>query len=205
MITLERLLSFDKNDLSDLSKTLSGDELQQLVNWLSEKDDTIRYHAFLLLQYRSKDFGDVYPYWGIFCEKLESKNSYQRSIGLMLIAANSKWDIEDKLDDVIDEYLLLIYDEKPITVRQCIQSLCEIVPYKKHLCMKIADKLMALNISEVRETMQKSILIDILAVLAVIRKQQTNNEIESYILKVLSGGVLDKKAVKQVEVILRLT
>ena len=123
----------------------------------------------------------------------------------MLIAANAKWDMENKLDDIIDENLSLIYDEKPITVRQCIQSLCEIVPYKEHLLMKIADKLMSLNITEIRATMQKLILIDILTVLTMIRKQQTNNEIESYILNALSGGLLDKKAVKQVGAMLRWT
>lgn len=39
-------------------------------------------------------------------------------------------------------------------------------------------------------------------ILAMIRKQQSNNEMESYILNALSGGVLDKKAVKQVEAML---
>lgn len=202
MFTIERLVSFEKDDLQEVSKTISGDELQQLVDWLSEKDDKIRYHSFLILQHRSGYSGDVYQYWSTFCEKLKSENSYQRSIGLMLIAANSKWDIENKLDDVIDDYLSLIYDEKPITVRQCIQYLCEIVPYKKHLLMKISDRLMALKISEIRETMKKLILIDILTILAMIKKQLTNNEIETYIFNALTGGLLDKKSVKQVEAML---
>ncbi|MHB1392975.1 MAG: hypothetical protein ACYCYE_07850 [Clostridia bacterium] len=204
MLTIEKLLSFEKDDLQEASKTIIGDDLHQLVNWLSEKDDTIRYHSFLLLQHRSKDFSDVYPYWDIFCEKLKSINSYQRSLGLMLIAANTKWDLDNRIDYIIDEYLSLLYDEKPITVRQCIQALSEIVPYKSHLHMKIADKMMSINIADIRATMQKLILSDILAVLAMIRKYQTNNEIESYILNAFSGGVLDKKAIKQVEAMLRL-
>jgi hypothetical protein len=202
MFTIERLLSYEKEDLPDVSKALDKDDLHQLVDWLSEKDDTIRYQSFLLLKHRSEYFNDVYPYLDIFCEKLRSNNSYQRSIGLMLIAANAKWDVDNRIDDVIDEYLFLLNDEKPITVRQCIQSLCEIVPYKKQLLMKVADKLISFNIVKIRETMRKSILIDILTVLAMIRKHQPNNEIESYILNALSGGVLDKKAVKQVEAML---
>ena len=71
--------------------------------------------------------------------------------------------------------------------------------------MKIANKLMSINIMDIRATMQKLILIDILEALAMIRKYQTNNEIESYILNALSGGVLDKKAAKQVEAMLRLS
>ncbi|KUO70557.1 MAG: hypothetical protein APF77_22010 [Clostridia bacterium BRH_c25] len=202
MLTLERLSSLEKDELEDISKTLRVDDIHQLVDWLSEKDDTTRYHSFLLLQHRSEYSDDVYLYWDIFCEKLKSENSYQRSIELMLIAANAKWDMENKLDNVIDEYLSLLNDEKPITVRQCIQSLSEIVPYKKHLLMKISDQLISFNMGEIRATMQKLILIDILTVLTLIRKQQPNNEIESYILNALSGGVLDKKAVKRIEAML---
>ena len=202
MLTIERLLSFEKDDLQEVSKTLSADDLHQLVDWLSEKDDTIRYNSFLLLKHHSKDFGDVYPYWDIFSEKLKSNNSYQRNIGLVLIAANAKWDKDNMLDDIIDEYLSLLYDEKPITVRQCIQSLCEIIPYKKHLLAKIADKLMYFDITQIRETMRKLVLADILTILTLIRKQQPSNEIDSYVFNALSGGVLDKKAVKQVEAML---
>lgn len=199
MITIEGLLSFDKNDLEQVSKALSKDDLPQLVDWLSEKNDTIRYQAFLLLQYRSLHFDDVYPFRETFCNKLVSDNSYQRSIGIMLIAENAKWDKDNRLDEKIDEYLLLLKDEKPITVRQCIQNLCKIVPYKNHLSDKIAKNIMSVNVSEIKETMRKLILLDILGVLAIIRKQQTSDEIESYIFNALTGGILDKKAKKQVE------
>jgi hypothetical protein len=199
MISLERLLSIDKNDISEVSKTLNSGEIQQLVEYLSEKDDKIRYKAFLLLQSRSACFDDIYPYWDIFCNKLKSDNSYQRSIGLMLIAENVRWDNENKFEKIIDDYTLHFNDEKPITVRQCIQSLQKIVPYKKQLHFIIADKIMAVDISIIKATMQKLVLSDILEILTMIRKYQTNDKIESYILKALSGGVLDKKAIKQVE------
>ena len=202
MLTIERLLSFKKDDLPEASKALSEDELGQLVDWLSQNDDTIRYQSFLLLQHRSGYLEDVYPYWEVFVEKLKSSNSYQRSIGLMLIAANAKWDKNSMMDEIIDVYLSLLYDEKPITVRQCIQSLCVIIPYKKHLLLKIADKLMSFDITRVRETMRKLVLTDILTALALIRKQQPDNEIDSYIFNALSGGKLDKKAIKQVEAML---
>lgn len=154
MLTLEEISSFEKESLPEISKTLGEEDICQLVDWLSEKDDTIRYNSFLLLQNRSREFSDVYPYWDSLCRKLKSNNSYQRSIGLMLTAANVKWDNEDKIDSVIDEYLSLLKDEKPITVRQCIQSLSEIVPYRSHLNLQIADSLMSLDIAGIKETMQ---------------------------------------------------
>ncbi len=199
MYNLERLLSIDKNDMSEASKTINSDELRQLVELLSEKDDKIRYQSFLLLQNRSMNFDDVYSYWDIFCEKLQSENSYQRSIGLMLIAENAKWDRDDKIEKIIDEYLLHLNDDKPITTRQCIQSLQKIIPFKRQLHFKIAYKLMTLDLSSIRATMQKSILMDIISVLIMIRKYRTNDEIEGYIFKALGGGLLDKKAIKHVE------
>lgn len=196
MLSFETLLAFDKSDLLEVAKGICRDDLPRLVDWLGEKDDMIRYQSFLLLQHRASHFDDVYPFWDVFCEKLKSENSYQRSIGLMLIAENVKWDKDNRFDAIVDQYLSHLKDEKPITVRQCIQNLCKIVPYKSNLRMKIADKIMSIEIACVKETMQKLILMDILSVLTVIRKYQTTDEIERYIANALSGGVLDKKAKK---------
>ena len=152
--------------------------------------------------YRSECFDDVYPFWDVFCEKLKSTNSYHRSIGLMLIAHNVRWDKENKIDVIITDYLTLLDDEKSITVRQCIQSLSKIVPYKTHLHNKIANELMSINIMEVKETMRKLIMMDILSILALIRKHQTTDGIEDYIFKALTGGLLDKKSIKLIELML---
>lgn len=202
MITFESIMSIDKNALPEAAKTLSSGDISQLVEWLALKDDNIRYQAFKLLQYRSISFGDVYPYWNIFRNKLSSDNSYQRSIGLMLIADNAKWDSEDRMENVIDEYLMLLNDEKPITIRQCIQSLEKIAPYKPDLNSKIAESLVSFNLIDIKETMRRSILLDILNVLLVIRKELKKDIIESFILNALSGEVLDRKSKKQIEALL---
>jgi hypothetical protein len=88
MVDLESIMSIPKSDIQQASIALNNDDIQQLVEWLSLKDDKIRYRAFLLLQSRTIFFDDVYPFWDIFHDKLKSENSYQRSIGLMLIAKN---------------------------------------------------------------------------------------------------------------------
>ena len=62
---------------------------------------------------------------------------------------------------------------------------------------------MDIDISNIRATMQKLVLLDILEILSMIRKYRTNDRIESYILNALSGGLLDKKAIKQVESMMR--
>lgn len=202
MISPERLLALEKNDLPKVAETLAEEEIHLLVGLLSEKDNELRYQALLLLQNRSSLANDVYPYWDQFREKLKSPNSYQRSIGLMLIAFNTRWDTENKMEATIDDYLALLNDEKPITVRQCIQALSHVLPYKPHLLPIITKNLMAVDLSAIKETMRKLVLIDILNILLEIRKVQTTDEIESYISNALTGNILDKKAKKQVELVL---
>jgi len=195
-------MSISKSDLQEASKALCTEDIPQIVEWLNLKDDNVRYQAFLLLQNRSLFCDDVYQYWDTLRSKLRSDNSYQRSIGLMLLAENAKWDAENRMEDTIDELLTLLNDEKPITIRQCIQSLGKIVTSKPGLNDKIASRLISFDLMSVKETMQKSILLDILNVLSVIRKELKTDEMESFILNALSGEILDKKSKKQIEALL---
>lgn len=190
MADLEHIMSIPKSEVPEASKALNKEDISQLVEWLSSKDDSIRYQAFLLLQHRSAFSNDVYPFWDVFRDKLASENSYQRSIGLMLIADNAKWDTENKTENTIDEYLQALNDEKPIPIRQCIQSLEKIAAAKPALHSIIASGLVSFDIMAVKETMQKSILTDILHVLLTLRQTE---EIEGFILNALSGEILDKK------------
>lgn len=196
---VEHWMDWKKEELPEACKTLRKEDIAVLIPLLSEKNDTIRYQAFLILQARSQIADDVYPYWDTFREKLKSGNSYQRSIGAMLIAENARWDTEHKTEDTLTDYLTLLQDEKPITVRQCIQSLPKICTAQSNLDGRIAEKLMELDLLTVKETMRKLILLDILQVLIHINKEQQNESIQGYILHALSGEILDKKSKKQIE------
>lgn len=202
MITVEKLLSYEKNELVEVAETLQANDINQLIKWLGEKNDKIRYNSFLLLQHRSETHNDVYRYLDVFLDKLSSSNSYQRSIGIMLTAENARWDEGNEFDKIIDLYLSFCDDEKPVTVRQCIQSLSKIVPYKKHLCPEIAKKLMSIEIMERKETQRKILLLDILNILIDIRKQAPSSEIEVYIRSAMAGEILDKKAKSEVRKLL---
>lgn len=202
MITLESIMLIPRENLQNASRVLNKEDIPQLIEWLNLKDDSIRYQAFLLLQNRSIFFDDVYPYWDTFRNKLKNDNSYQRNIGLMLIAENVKWDRENRMENMIDEYLILLNDEKPITIRQCIQALGKIAAAKPGLNDKIASSLISFDIMAVKETMRKSILLDILNVLLIIRKDHKKGEIDNFILYALTGEILDKKSKKQIEALL---
>jgi hypothetical protein len=199
MIDLDSIMSIPKSDIQGVSKELNKNDISKLVEWLSVKNDDIRFQAFLLLQSRSVFFNDVYPFWDNFREKLNSDNSYQRSIGLMFIAENVRWDTDNRMEELIDEYLTFLKDKKPIIIRQGVQSLKKIVSAKPGLIDKIASKLISFDIMAVSETMRKSILTDILNVLLLIRQEHKKDEIESFIFNALSGEILDKKTKKQFE------
>jgi len=199
MITLKNIMSIPKSDLQEVSKNLSNSDIPQLVEYVSLKDDNIRYQAFLILQSRSIFFNDVYSFWDTFRDKLKSDNSYKRSIGLMLIAENVRWDEQNRMEDTIDEYLKLLNDEKPITIRQCIQSLGKVAQFKPSLNKKIAECLTSFDIMSVKETMRKPILLDIINVLLAIRKELKTDEAVTFILNALMGEILDKKSKNQIE------
>jgi hypothetical protein len=151
----------NKDDILKYSKELSEKDIKGLIDNLNLKDDNLRYKSFLLIQARSDFYDDCYKYMDIFIQKLTSDNSYQRSIGLMLIAANVKWDKQNKFDLIIDEYLSHINDEKFITSRQCIQSLENIIPYKNNLLNKIIDKINTINYDNFKDTQKGLIEKDI--------------------------------------------
>lgn len=195
----EELLSIPKEDLGKAAQTLSADDVPLLVVWLNEKDDKLRYPSLLMLQYRAEFSPDSSPYWDEYVQKLVNENSYQRSIGLLMIACNAKWVDAQTMDEAIGQYLVLLHDEKPITIRQCVQGLLKIVPYHKELHGRIAKSLLALDLNMIKETMRKSILLDILHVLILLRKQYKNDDVEQYITKALSGGMLDAKAKKEIQ------
>lgn len=199
MITTETLLNLKKDEIPHYAEILMADDIKQLVEWLNEINDDKRYHSFLLLQSRSKIMNDVYPYWDVFHKKLQNDNSYQRSIGIMLIAENSRWDIEERLENTITDYLRVLQDEKPITIRQCIQSLLLIIDTKPQYNTLIAEHLMSIDLLKIKETMRKLILTDILLVLLEINKKQSVPEIDSYISNTLIGEILDKKTKKLIE------
>jgi hypothetical protein len=196
--TLDQLLSLPKEALPEAAKTLSPEGIFELVPLLALKQDDIRYQAFLLLKERSAIAGDVFPYWQTFLEKLQSDNSYQRSIGLMLISENARWDAEGKTAAALDAYCKCLADEKPITIRQCVQGLKPIVSSHPELGGAVSERLTALDLTAIKETMRKLVLQDIIDVLLLIRSQSAakNETVEAYLLNALSGGLLDPKSKK---------
>lgn len=176
---------------------LSREDIPALVERLASAEDRIRYPAFLLLKARSAEADDLYSCWDLLEEKLSNENSYQRSIGAMLLAANARYDRSGKMRASLPRYLALLNDPKPITVRQCAQALPEILRAKPELAGEIGQALMRVDLMGFKDTMRKLILVDFMEALLLVRALQPSEALEQYFFSALSGNILDEKAKKQ--------
>jgi len=164
----DELKLITKDQIPVLSKTLTADNIIFLVKTLSENDDKLRYNAFLLLQSNSQQFPFVYEYWDELEKKLESENSYQRNIGIKLIAENVRWDKGGKFRETINKYLACCTDEKFITARQTIQGLASILKATKKHDEKIRQKLTNLSLEQYKKSQQKLLTKDISTILKIL-------------------------------------
>lgn len=135
--------------------------IQQLVDGLLNCDDKQAYHCLKQLEDKSSCSDEVYPFFDTFVDMLNNTNSYIRTRGIVLIAANAKWDVDYKIDEIIDEYLKHIIDDKPITARQCIKALPSIVKYKPNLKNDIENALHRANPLRYKDSMQLLVFKDI--------------------------------------------
>lgn len=117
-------------------------ETQALFDNLAQKDDAIRYISFSKLLSLTENKVDwVYAVWQSLVERLNSANSYQRSIALMLLCNLSQSDNEKRMNDLIPEILSHTKDEKFITSRQTLQNIWKIAWFNSSLSETIIDHL----------------------------------------------------------------
>lgn len=146
------------------------ENVTELIERLYSKDEKSAYAALQLLQAESEKSNDVYKFFDRFVELIEDSNSYRRNRGLILISANAKWDTEYKIDEIIDEYLKHILDEKPITSRQCIKALPNIAKYKPELVECIIGALRTADTGIYKDSMQPLVYKDIMSALNQINQ-----------------------------------
>lgn len=143
--------------------------ITELIASLYSKDNKIAYKCLKLLESESKQSNTVYEFFDTFVEMIEDTNSYIRTRGLILISANAKWDVDNKIDGIIDNYLKHILDGKPITARQCIKALPNIAKYKRDLVPCIREALLKADTEIYEDSMQPLVYKDIRSALQKIK------------------------------------
>lgn len=144
------------------------ESIETLFERLFDKNNNTAYAALQDLQKESERSDKVYSYMDKLGDMLDNDNSYIRTRGLTLIAYNSKWDKDYKVDEIIDKYLKHICDIKPITARQCIKLLPIIAKNKPELRNDIVTALKKANISGYADSMRQLVYKDIQKAIAEI-------------------------------------
>ena len=145
------------------------DSVSQLIERLYSKDNKTAYQALKVLELESEKSNVVYKFFDRFAEMIKNSNSYIRTRGIILISVNAKWDTENKINEIIDDYLKHILDDKPITARQCIKGLENIVKHKLDLVECIKEALSKADVTIYGDSMQPLVYKDIVSVLEKIK------------------------------------
>lgn len=148
---------------------MTNNEIKALIAQLSERNPRAGYAALQALQAESEQTNSVYPYMNELAELLTGDSAYLRIRALILIAANAKWDADNKINEVIDEYLCHITDAKPIAARQCIQQLPLIAEHKPELREDILAALTKADITGYADSMRPLVYRDIREAISKIK------------------------------------
>ncbi|BCS58311.1 hypothetical protein ADLECEL_21960 [Adlercreutzia equolifaciens subsp. celatus] len=100
-----------------------SEKVEELLEFLTSRNNSQAYQALKVLEEMSAESSCLYPHMDKFLAMVSSGNSYVRTRGLALVAHNAKWDVDGKIDGIIDEHLEHITDEKPTCARQYIKLL----------------------------------------------------------------------------------
>lgn len=146
-------------DIEELAEKALTDEelLQELMGGTLSKDNTIRQNSFKTLELvseREPEF--LYPKWDYFKEMLASKNNYHKYIAIYLLANLTKVDMENKFEDIFEDYFLILAGDKTMTASHVALNSSKIATNKPELQEKIIDKL--LNIDNIHQGKQKELI-----------------------------------------------
>ena len=103
----------------------------------------------------------LYEFFDDIKKMLLDEKSYIKMRGFRIICKLSKWDNDNKINNIIDILLQVLDDEKPTIVRQCLSSLNNLLLYKIDLSEKVENKLKNMDLSKYKDTMKPLIKKDI--------------------------------------------
>lgn len=133
-----------------------------IIAMLTSKDDksACAYAEKIISESRETD--EWYGCFDEFASLLKHPKSLVRNRALYILAANARWDDENKFDLILKDYLSHITDEKPITARQCIKALAEVGRAKPQFIPEIVSALRSADLSQYKDTMRPLIEKDII-------------------------------------------
>ena len=127
--------------------------MQDIIAKLTAKDDKYACAIADKIISESQDTDEWYEYFDTFASLLNHPKSLVRNRILYILAANARWDDENRFDAILEDYLAHITDEKPITARQCIKSLVQVGMAKPQYIPRIIDCFRSADLSKYKDSM----------------------------------------------------
>jgi len=104
---------------------------------------------------------------------LQNENSFVRNRAARLVSIMSKRIDADKMASAMPAYLHLLHDEKPITVRMCLQNLPVIIKAHPELCRVKSKVVSEADFSKHKDSMSPLLIKDAKAVMEFIDSNNT--------------------------------
>ena len=143
---------------------------QPIIQKLTDKDDRYAYALTEKIASESEKTDTWFGYFDDFVELLSHPKSLVRNRAFRLIAANIQWDDQDRFYNYLDQFLIHITDEKPISARKCIESSAIIGALKPQYAPKILSALENADISKYKISMRPLIEKDIQEAVCTLQK-----------------------------------
>ncbi len=145
--------------------------MTDIFTLLKDTDNKKAYAFFKVLKAESEESDIHYADFDGFLELIRDGSSYVRTRGFSLCCAQAKWDNEGKLQRNLPQLLIMLSDDRPTAVRQCIKALYEVIEYRSELCGRIEAGLSGIELSGYSDSMRPLIEKDIDGLKNIIHKK----------------------------------
>ncbi|MBQ8568559.1 MAG: SufBD protein [Oscillospiraceae bacterium] len=135
--------------------------IEDIIAELTSKNDKYACALADRIISESLETNKWYAYLDEFAALLSYPKSLVRNRALHILAANAKWDNENRYDSIITNFLTHITDEKPVTARQCIKALAIVGAAKPQYIPQILSCFENADLSIYKDSMRPLIEKDI--------------------------------------------
>lgn len=142
--------------------------MNEVIARLRDKDDKAAYKYAQQIGTESAKSDKYLMMIPEFVGMLTDKSSYIRTRGFCLICNQARWANDGQIEAVFEEMSVLLYDDKPTVVRQCLGALHEVALFRSEMKERICDAVDKIDISAYKDSMSPLIKKDIEALLSVM-------------------------------------
>jgi hypothetical protein len=145
---LSHILTNKNPDIGELSKICRdhGPFLDELVDNLKEKNETIRYNSVkILTRIADEEPEKIYPYWDVLKEQLYSKNIIPLLSGIILISRLIKVDKKNYFRSVENDFFNLFEHKNVIPVRYLLLDIWRVGKTRPEYIPRIVEILFSID------------------------------------------------------------